>query len=115
MAISYDGKLFRPVANSPNGQVNHATIFRYGQNGNLLTSTYAGGGIQAGQMLGLVHADGSLEFCYHHLTDGGELGSGKCRSRPEYLEDGRIRLHENWRWTTGDLSEGTSVIEEITD
>ena len=31
----------------------------------------------------------------------------------ELLPDGRIRLHEKWQWTSGDLSSGESVIEEI--
>ena len=25
----------------------------------------------------------------------------------------KIRLHENWKWTSGDKSEGNSIIEEI--
>jgi hypothetical protein len=32
---------------------------------------------------------------------------------PEVLPDGKIRLRENWQWTSGDFSEGESVIEEI--
>src|SRR5689334_20725460 len=103
---NYDGKTFRPVVNTPNGQVTGETLFRYRQQGDLLTATYEGGGIRAGQSLGLVKEDGSLEFCYHHVTDAGELRSGKCTSTPESLDDGRIRLHEFWQWTMGDLSEG---------
>lgn len=39
--------------------------------------------------------------------------TGICRSTPEILEDGRIRLHEEWIWTSGDQSSGKSIIEEI--
>jgi len=39
--------------------------------------------------------------------------TGICTSTPEILPDGKIRLHEKWRWTSGDLSEGESVIEEV--
>jgi len=39
--------------------------------------------------------------------------TGKCKSRPEILENGKIRLHERWQWTCGDMSKGTSVLEEI--
>jgi hypothetical protein len=39
--------------------------------------------------------------------------TGKCFSKPEILTNGKIRLHETWQWTSGDLSTGTSIIEEI--
>lgn len=116
MAIHYDGRLFRPVTNAPNGQVCGETLFRYSQSGAVLTAGYSGGGIRTGSMLGLVQDDGSLRFCYHHLTDAGELRSGVCDSRPEILDDGRIRLHESWRWTLGAdpaTAEGHSIVEEV--
>lgn len=25
--------------------------------------------------------------------------TGRCESRPENLEDGRLRMHEKWHWT----------------
>ena len=111
--MNYDGRIFRPVINSPNGQVTGQTEFYYRQQGNLLSATYSGGGISHGQMLGLVEDDGSLRFHYHHLTDRGELRSGVCASTPEQLPDGRLRLHECWEWTSGDRSAGTSVVEEV--
>ena len=111
--ISYDGRVFRPVVNSPNGQVNGKTEFHYSQQADVLTAVYAKGGIRIGQIVGRVHPDGSLEFCYQHLTDAGELRSGFCRSRPEILPDGRLRLHESWQWTSGDGSQGESIVEEI--
>ena len=39
--------------------------------------------------------------------------TGLCRSRLEILPDGRYRLHEDWQWTGGDKSRGTSTIEEV--
>lgn len=39
--------------------------------------------------------------------------TGKCFSKPQLLEGGRIRLIENWEWTSGDFSRGESIIEEI--
>ena len=110
--ICYAGLIFRPL-NAPNGEVNGETTSRYHQSGNLLTATYSGGGIRAGQMLGTVTPDGSLDFCYQHVTDAGELRSGKCRSVPERLPDGRLRLHETWQWTSGDQSCGASIVEQV--
>jgi hypothetical protein len=50
---------------------------------------------------------------YHHINVEGEMMTGICKSRPETLPNGKIRLHEKWRWTSGDFSEGESVLEEI--
>ena len=112
--MTYSGKLFRPVSNSPNGEVNGETLFRYEQHGDLFSATYSGGGIRAGHMLGCCDAKGNLRFCYQHVSDdGGVLRSGVCESRPEILVDGRIRLHERWRWTLGADGEGESIVEEI--
>jgi len=38
--------------------------------------------------------------------------TGVCRTTPEQLPDGRLRLHETWHWTSGDGSAGSSVLEE---
>ncbi len=111
--MNYDGRVFRPLVNTPNGEVNGETRFVYRQRDAVLEASYSGGGIQCGQMVGLVFEDGRLEFLYQHLTDGLELRSGRCESRPELLPDGRIRLHETWRWSNGDLSAGHSVVEEV--
>ena len=112
MRIDYEGRRFRPVSNTPNGEVNAGTLFHYSQSGDLFTATYQGGGIRHGSMTGLCNGDGSLRFCYQHVSDGGELRSGFCESTPEVLADGRIRLHERWHWTHGLHSEGTSIVEE---
>jgi hypothetical protein len=49
---------------------------------------------------------------YHQVNDKDELMTGICKSIPEILENGKIRLHENWEWTSDDKSKGTSIIEE---
>lgn len=62
-----------------------------------------------------VASDGSLDMRYHQINFKGELMTGFCQSTPEISEDGRIRLHEKWRWTSGDCSSGESIIEEIAE
>jgi GNAT superfamily N-acetyltransferase len=109
----YNGRVFRSVQNSPNGQVDDATIFQYWQEGNVLSATYRGGAIRQGTMIGLVDGEGRLDFRYQHVNADGEIMTGECRSTPEILPDGRIRLHERWRWTCKDFSEGESIVEEI--
>ncbi|MBC9796580.1 n-acetylglutamate synthase [Sinomicrobium weinanense] len=113
MKINYDNKVFRPVSNTENGETSSETIFRYKQKGRVLTSKYKGGRIATGHLLGIVSPDGIIDMCYHQVNTNGELMTGKCRSVPEILPDGRIRLHETWQWTSGDQSKGKSVIEEI--
>ena len=74
---------------------------------------YEGGSIKKGSLIATVEEDGSLDMRYHHVNTGGELMTGKCRSVPEVLEDGRLRLREKWKWTSGDGSSGESVLEEV--
>lgn len=50
---------------------------------------------------------------YQQLNRHSEWRAGLCCSVPEVLEDGRYRLHESWRWLTGDGSSGASVVEEF--
>jgi hypothetical protein len=110
--INYNNRTFRPIANTENGETSGETVFMYSQVGNVLTSTYSGGKIQQGHLIGLVDENGNIDMRYHQVNTLGELMTGICQSTPEILEDGRIRLHENWEWTSGDCSKGQSIIEE---
>lgn len=111
--MDYNGKQFRPVSNTENGETSEETIFHYRQNGNILTSEYSGGRIKCGHLIGLVSSDGSIDMRYHQINQSDEIMTGKCISVPEILPDGKIRLHETWEWTSGDFSKGKSIIEEI--
>ncbi len=111
--INYNNKIFRPIQNTDNGETSSDTIFHYQQIGNMLTSVYKGGKIIYGHLIGLVDDDGCIEMRYHQINDKNELMTGKCISKPEILINGKIRLHENWEWTSGDCSSGSSIIEEI--
>lgn len=112
-AIDYDNRTFRSVANTPNGEVGGETLFRYRHAGDRVWGTYEGGGVSAGHLIASVAADGGLDMRYHHVSPTGALMTGRCRSRLEILADGRYRLHEDWQWTSGDRSRGTSIVEEI--
>ncbi len=110
--MNYNNKKFRPISNTENGETSSETLFHYKQVGNILTSEYSGGKIIYGHLIGLVDAAGKIEMRYHQINDQDELMTGICISTPEILENGKIRLHENWEWTSGDHSIGTSIIEE---
>lgn len=111
--IDYHNKQFRPVSNTDNGETSAATVFHYRQDGRILTSEYSGGKIIKGHLIGLVDDEGCISMRYHQVNDRNELMTGVCHSKPEILPNGKIRLHESWQWTSGDQSNGSSVIEEF--
>ncbi|GLQ19973.1 n-acetylglutamate synthase [Algimonas porphyrae] len=113
--IHYADRLFRAIVTKGDGDVGGDTLFRYDQRGSVLMGSYSGGDIDYGSLVGSVRADGSLYFLYHHITKSGLLRSGLCESRPEILPSGKIRLHEQWQWTSGlgVGDRGTSILEEI--
>ncbi|KAJ4305898.1 hypothetical protein N0V90_001431 [Kalmusia sp. IMI 367209] len=108
----YNNKTFAPLTNSSNGEVDDTTRFHYHQKGSIVWAEYSGGSIVRGSLIATVKEDGSLDMRYHHVNTEGELMTGKCRSIPEALEDGRLRLKETWQWTSGDCSNGESMLEE---
>lgn len=112
--ISYNGKVFRSIENTSNGEVSGDTIFHYFQSENILSASYAGGSIRQGSIIGIVNSDGSLDFSYQHVNNKGEICTGRCHSIPNILADGRIQLQEDWQWTSGDCSSGRSIVQEVT-
>lgn len=111
--MNYNNKKFRPISNTENAETTEETIFIYKQEGNILSSEYQGGNIIKGHLIGLVDQDGSIDMRYHQINQKGELMTGMCTSTPEVMENGKIRLHENWAWTSGDYTKGASILEEI--
>ena len=114
MEWNYEGRLFRVLENSTGGETSNETTFLYHQRNNVLWGTYEGGDMKMGMLVGVVSSLGEPDFDYKHVNVFGAICSGVCRSVPEILARGKIRLLEKWRWMTGDLSEGASVIEECT-
>lgn len=112
MKINYNDRIFKPISNTDNGETSNETVFHYKQTTNILTSEYSGGKIKYGHLIGLVDVDGNIDMRYHQINEKGELMTGVCKSTPEILSNGKIRLHETWQWTSGDHSKGESIIEE---
>ena len=113
MHYNLDGKAFRSVSNTDNGDVGADTVFHYRQTADIVKADYSGGSIVAGHLLARVMANGQLDMRYHHLNDQGEFMLGRCLSTPERLADGRLRFKEKWQWLSGDMSSGYSEIEEV--
>ena len=110
--INLHNRVFVTKSNSKNGEVNENTFYHYRQVGDVITAEYHGGSILQGFIIGKVEGDGFFLF-YQHLNRNLEFRSGQCSSTPEQLPDGRLRLHQKWQWTNGDLSKGESVVEEV--
>lgn len=111
--MNYNNKSFKPISNTDNGETSSETIFKYTQTDDILTSEYSGGRIKKGHLIGIVDKDGCINMSYHQVNTDGKIMTGICKSTPEILENGKIRLHEEWQWTSGDFSKGKSIIEEI--
>ena len=114
-SVDYGGRRFRSVENSASGEVGPKTVFAYSQDGEVVSATYEGGGVRSGVLIATVDGEGNLDARYAHVNASGGLMTGECRTTPERLPDGRLRLHEEWRWTSGDESSGRSVVEEMGD
>ncbi len=114
MNFNLDGRIFRSVSNSENGEVSGDTIFYYYQVDDIVTGEYSGGEIKRGQILAKMDEDGALDMRYHHINIHGEFKLGKCFSTPEMMESGKLRLREKWQWIGEDSSKGESELEEIT-
>lgn len=111
--FNYNDKKFRTLKNTSNGETSEETIFHYKQIGNILTSKYSGGKIIEGHLIGLVLSNGEIDMRYHQINREGNLMTGVCKSIPEVMSNGKIRLHEEWQWTSGDKGKGNSIIEEL--
>ena len=113
--MNYNNNIkFSPVSNSENGEVSSDMIFHYKQIDKILTCDYQGTKILKGHLIGLVDDVGNIKMRYHQINQNGELiMTGECSSKPELMENGKIRLYEDWQWTSGDKSKGKSILEEI--
>ena len=116
MNIDYHDRHFRSVASAGGGgggDVGAGTHFHYRQAGGVVWATYRGGGVAFGTPTAVVGPGGALDVRHGHVSAGGAFRTGRCRSTPEVLPDGRLRLRESWQWTEGGEGGGESVIEEV--
>ena len=110
LTLDYDGRRFAP-ADGVAGESSRVAVYR--QDGDLLWGEFSGGRVRRGSLTGNCLPDGRLDFAYCMVFDGGQIVSGRCRSTPTVLRDGRIRLSEEWERYGPDGGRGASSIEEI--
>ncbi|NLR89927.1 MULTISPECIES: n-acetylglutamate synthase [Flammeovirga] len=113
--INFHNKRFRAISNTDNGEVDGQTFFHYRQGGDVIWATYHGPSIRMGTLTGVIKNDGTLEFNYQHVNLQHEIMTGFCKSTPFTDESGTLHLKEEWQWTSGDLSKGTSELIEMVE
>ena len=111
--IDYDRRTLISQANTANGDAGGGTQFQYRQRDETIWATYEGGKVRFGTLIAVPDTAGFLNMRYQHVNQDGDIRTGVCWSAPELLPDGRVRLQEYWRWTSGDGSRGASVVEEV--
>lgn len=109
--LNLNGKKFRSVSSSNNGEVSASTLFDYRQKGNVVWATYEGGEILFGTLSGSIEQQ-KLTFTYQHQNKNGDFKTGKCKSIIE-LKGEKLILNEKWEWTCDDYSKGVSALEEV--
>ena len=110
MTLNYDGRRFSP-SDGVAGESSRVAVYR--QDGDLLWADFSGGQVRRGSLTGTCAPDGTLDFAYCMVFEGDEIVSGRCHSTPTVLEDGRIRLHEEWERYGAGGGRGVSSIEEV--
>jgi len=112
-ALQYDCRVFSSLSNTDNGDVQPGLSFRYFESDGIVWAFYEGQGISLGTFIARKDPHGRLRMRYQHISNTDELHEGVCFSYPEILNDGYLRMHEFWRWTSVDGSAGQSVLEEV--
>lgn len=113
--INLNNKVFITVENSTYGDTNNQTFFHYLQKGNKVSAKYFGGPIKTGFLSGIIDSNGELDMQYHHVNSKNELLTGVCHSQIQKMIDGKIRIIENWSWTSRTFAKGQSILEEVND
>lgn len=108
----YDGRTFRSSARETAGGDGRGPVGHYRQRGDLVWARFAGGAVVTGALVGTCAADGRLDLVYCQVLTGGDVVVGRCTSTPQVLDDGRIRLREEWHRLDRAGSRGVSYIDE---
>lgn len=109
--LSLDGRTLVGVANDDAGEVSPETTFQFEQEGKRVYATYSGGDIVDGHLVGTF--DGTQwDVRYVQLNEDGETATGHSVGAVERLDDGRLRVEDEWVWESKPGA-GESVLEEV--
>lgn len=105
--FNFNNKTFSLVNNTENGKVNSETIFKYKQEGNLVTADYYGGTVKYGKIIALLN-NNSLNMLYQCITTENELKAGKAIAEISLTENKKMKLKLNWEWLKDEDNKGVS-------
>lgn len=108
--VSLDGRTLRAVAND-GGEVGSDTTFEFEQDGDRIAAEYAGGAVVQGHLLGTLR-DGTWDVRYVQIDEDGETATGHSVGEVTVLDDGRVRVEDEWEWESKPGT-GTSLHEEV--
>lgn len=109
--ISLDSRTLVGVANSKDGEVSSDTRFEFEQEGARIYAHYSGGDVVDGHLVGTF--DGSeWDVRYSQINSNQETANGHSVGTVELLEDGRVRVEDEWEWESQKGS-GESTLEEV--
>ncbi|NMH89805.1 hypothetical protein [Flavivirga algicola] len=95
--FNFNNKIFSLIENSEKGKVNSETIFKYKQEGNLVTAEYYGGPIKYGKIIAHLE-NNKLDMLYQCITTESELKAGKAIANISLTSNNKIKLKLNWEW-----------------
>jgi hypothetical protein len=107
MTAQYDGRTFADPAGDD------APVAHYHQQDDLVWGEFAGGPVRRGFVVGTCDTDGVLSISYCMVLRDGAAIAGSSRSTPSVLDDGRLRLTEEWQRYGSHRDSGVSFLEEV--
>jgi len=109
--ICLDGMKMRVVSTGSKSEVDAETLLYFSQDGSLVSARYAGGRVGLGYLIGTM-SDGQLHFRYVQVNLEGRIDSGSSICEFGFLADGRLTIHEHFRWDSRHGS-GMNTFEEV--
>ena len=109
--LSINNKQFITTGNE-SGLSSDETVFYYYENNDVVTGSYKGGAITAGQIVGRRLPNNRLELAFQCVTEAGELKSGQSKGVISTNSEGKLALSFDWFWLNGDKSGGKSFYIE---
>jgi hypothetical protein len=95
--------------------VSGETILEFEQTSDVVSARYRGCTIIDGYLAGNLDPTGtSLRFCYVQVDLRGNVDAGESTGTIDQMQDGRLRLIEEFQWFTRS-GRGTNVFEEISN
>jgi hypothetical protein len=105
--FDFHNKTFSLLENSKNGKANSKTIFKYKQEGDLITADYFGGNIKYGKIIGQLNRN-NLNMLYQCITEDNELKAGKAIASVSLSSNNKIKLKLRWEWLGDENKKGVS-------